>query len=361
LYWRTEDQIVIAFVDTFRRIFTYDSSWANKDLNIISLGTGSVPVVYESYFEDNEQYPLLAVMGNGGTYTHQSFNNLIQVVKDDGIVLGSRALEYIELNANAPVGIQLPQASFGSQVLRGLQMGLAYSGLRASGDDISMSLISNFTTSGSIVASGSILGTDNPTYRTYHGEFGYPYPTLLNQDYWIMLSVPSSSSYYIGIDPTVSSLYQYVDSFGNTQIGTGSIVGAAILPAFLRFGTSYEGSVIIRCSSKNTSGLARQLSSLVSMYTELLKQSQITRQSTGIDLTQLVFDQSGVLNEWLLKGIRIKSVGSSGVGSNIRARGDHDRIFYSDVTVGIYGEWFQDYPIDTATGINVTILSQWRY
>jgi hypothetical protein len=202
------------------------------------------------------------------------------------------------------------------------------------------------------------MGTCNSNYASYQGEFSFPYPVLSGQDYWITLYAPPGSSYYVGIDPTAASLYQYADSLGNPQVATGSIFGAGMLPAFIRFGTSYEGSIVIRCSAKNTAKVTRELSSLVAMYTELLKQSQITRQSYGVDLTQLVFDQSGVLNEWMLKGIRIKAVRTSGAGSIIRARGDHDRIFYTDVTVDIYGEWFEDYSLNTLTGVDITMLSQ---
>ena len=356
MFWRTEEQIVIDFVETFRRIFQYDKSWVNKDLSIVALPSGSSPFVYETYFEDNEHYPLIAVMGAGGTLTHQALNNLIQVVSDDGITLGTRSLSYVEVTAETPLSIQLPQNIFQNQILRGVSAGFAYSGLQPGGDNIELVLTQNFTSTGSVIAAtGSIIGTDDISYQSHQGEFATPYPVLSGQDYWVTFNVPPGSSYFIGIDPAAASLYQYTDSFGNTQVATGSIFGDAILPAFIRMGTSYEGSIVLRCSGKNSSRVPRTLSSLIAVYTELLKRSQITREITGVDLTQLVLDDPGILDEWLSKGIRIKAVKVSGVGSNIRPRGDNDRIFSSDVTVDIYAEWFEDYPLSTLKQINVTI------
>lgn len=344
MYYRFDKYLVNEFITYLRRVFRYNTEWANKDLELVQFPSGSGPLVFEQFFEENEKYPIIVVSSNGGNYTNVAFNDFIGSYDNDDILFGDRSLQYVVVGETSKLAVQLPLEAY-SETLRGVWVNMAWSGAYSGGDDLQVFLYKGYDTTKTLVSSASVPGTTCQVFKRVFSEF-YPYVALNDTDYWMEIFTSAGSTYNIGIDTNSTTYY---DSGGIRS--TGSIDGSLVLTPFLRYGGHYEGSFSIRCMAKNDTSTARNLSELSAQYILLAKHAKLDRTTDSINglLNDVLHSVDG---EWFGKGFYIKGV-HQGVLEN-RRRGENDVIFISSITVDVFSEWFQDYPATSIKDIDVS-------
>jgi hypothetical protein len=159
--------------------------------------------------------------------------------------------------------------------------------------------------------------------------------------------VPTGSSYYLAIDTSAAATFKY-----NDISQSGSVVSRLLLPAFIRIGGTFDGTLQIKCEAKNDKSSPRNLSEIIGQYFTYLKHAEISRGSIP-DTMRYTDDYRDITSEWLSKGIRIKSISESGL--LMRPRGDNDKIFGVTVNIAYSTEYFEDFPLSTLSGIDFTI------
>jgi hypothetical protein len=349
MYLRSEKYVIEEFVKVLRRIFRYNNNWVNLDYEIIQISSGSALSVFEQYNEENEKYPVITIGGLGYNSTNPSFNNLINVYDNDSIEIGERKLQYEEISHDYPVSFELP-STVTDETLRGIMTSLAWSSLGTGGDTIGVEVYKNFTSTPVLVASGSFEASTSTGFNDFYAEL-CPYVLLDSSDYWVTLTPPTGSSYYVAVDSTTSERYRY----GGTYY-SGSVSSKVIFKPFVRAGGNLEGSISIKCSTKNDTKLLANLKSLITIYIQLLKHSEISRDTNNVNTTLNSHATKDVVNEWLKKGIFIKAVRVG--GQEVRRRTDNDVIFSSPIVVDYLTEWFVDYDVDAIEGFNLSVITQ---
>lgn len=352
MHYRLQKYLVEQFTSLIRRVFRYNSSWTNTDIELVQFASGSEQLAFEQFFEENERYPVITVGAQGGTFSHAAFNDLIDVYDYDAVNLGTRAQSSVTISDSVSLRVQIPN-SYLTETIRGIEVYLASTGEASTDENITVKLYRNFTTSPVLVSSGSLAGTSRTSFDFHFCEL-WPYTTLTGEDYWVTLQTSSGSSYYVGLDTTATSLYSD-NSSGGYVTATGSITGKLFLPAFIRMGGNLEPVVVIRCMGKNDTAGVYNLSELIAQYVELSKHSEISRASNAVDGTKLAMLQSAGVSELTEKGIYVKNIRIGGVDT--RPRGENDKIFIIPITVEIFTEWFQDYPVDILERVEPSIQS----
>lgn len=341
MQWHLQKYVVKELVEYIRRIFKYESSWTNVDIEVLDLGDiGQNPLAFEQFFEENERYPIITLNAAGATMSRSAMNNLIQLYDNDSIALGTRALFSVPISSSIQCNVPLP-VSVSNETLRGLFVTLASDGKGVPGEDISVKLYSHFTSSPVLAATGTIIGTESPSYDPVYCEL--PSTLLSDTDYWLTFSTVSGSVYNIAIDPYAVGTYQS-NQTGSTITSSGSIVGDLLMPAVACLGGMGEGTVIIKCSSKNTTAGASDLSELVGQYIELGRVAQFTRASGSVNTLKASVLSENNLPTLSSKGIHIKSVRLGNV--EFRRRGINDEIFSISVSVDYMAEWSQEFPAE---------------
>jgi len=348
LHFRLNKYLIEQSVRFLRRLFNYNSEWTNKSIEIVQISSGSANMVFEQYFVEAEKYPIITVGTRGGNYTQSAFNDLLRIVDDDKISLGNRALTVIEISDVNELQILLPSTVVG-EVIRGIDLQLAWTGNDVGGDNINVNVYNNFTTTPNFLGSGSIKGNTSTELLTYFTEFDSNI-TLTGSDFGITFKTLTNSSYYVAIDNTLN-LYKYNQN-GNITTSTGSIVGSLYLPAFIRMGTDYQPTLTFKVHAKNDTGTLYNLVELIVMYFTLAKYGQISRASNnvnGLKLSEL--ESTTAISEFLEKGIYIKSIRQGGL--EVQKRGDNDIIFSITISIDMFTEWFEDYSVDTIKDITI--------
>ena len=352
MYYRIEEYAVKTFVDYLRRVFRYNSSWVNSGLQIVQFPSGSAELVFEQFFEDNEKYPIITIGTQGGNFAQIAFNDFIDSYDSDVVPFGTRMQSSVVLDGTHSLAVQLPPVTL-DDTARAIKVTMAATSYQSGGDNIYVNLYSGFRSTPILVASASIPGNLDTSFNELYGEF-YPFVPLTAQDYWVTFVSPSGSSYYIGIDTTATTLYQYPSGSVNA---TGSINGGVVLPAFWRYGTNFEGSVLINCQSANSSRDARKLAELTVQYFTMAKHAQISRLSGATDGLRLgEFQQDGpqAIGEFLEKDLMLRQIRIGPLGN--RRRGENDIIFTVPVTVDYYSEWHEDFQAQPLRTITETIV-----
>jgi len=351
MYFRLESYAVNTFVDYLRRVFRYNSSWVNSGLDIVQFPSGSVELAFEQFFEDNEKYPVITVQSMGGTLAPIAFNDFIDSYDYDEVPFGNRMQASVVVDDTNVLAVQLPPVT-SDDTARAIRATFAAVNIASSGDDIQANLYQNYQTSPTLVASASIRGTTDTTFKSMYSEF-FPFTQLTGQDYWVTFQSASGSQYYAGIDTTAVTCYQYPSGSANV---TGSINGGVVLPAFMRYGTNFEGSCVIRCMAKNSTKEAYKLSELVAQYFTLAKHAQLSRLPDATDGTRLgeLFAGPESAGEFTGKDISIRNIRLGGVEN--RRRGENDIIFTVGVTVDFFAEWHEDYAAQPLHDITETII-----
>jgi len=352
MYWRAEKALIEYTAKTFRRIFEYAPNFINKTLEIVQFASGSKTgdLIFEQYNEEAEKYPRITVGGTGGRYEQLAFNDLFNTFDNDFYVLGSRILKQVYVSGNSTLAFPLPSDMSG-ETLRGLFTTLAWTGLDFGNNPLQFYLYSDYTTTPNLVASGSY--GSNITFTNLRQMYAslYPLTTLTGSDYWIEFQAPTGSSYYVGIDPTFNSNYSL-----RGNLASGSIVGKLLLPGFIRIGGGFDGMLQLKCEAKNDSNLPRNLAEIVAQYFGYLKHTQVKRSNSNV--MALTDDKTILIDEWLSKGVRIKTISEGPL--LMRPRGDSDKIFGVAVSINYFTEWFEDFPLDSLDNINITIETFWN-
>lgn len=348
MHFRLNKYLIEQSTRFLRRLFNYNSEWTNKDIEIVQISSGSANMVFEQYFVEAEKYPIITIGTSGGNYTQSAFNDLVRIVDDDKISLGNRGLSNVEVSDVNQLQILLP-TTVTNEVIRGMDLQLAWTGNDVGGDNIDVNVYKDFTTTPVLLGSGSIEGNTNIELNTYFTEFDSNI-TLTGEDFAITFITASGSSYYIALD-TTSNTYIYNQN-GSITTSTGSIVGNLYLPAFIRMGTDYQPTLTFKVHAKNNTGVLYSLVELIVMYFTLAKYGQISRASdnvNGLKLSEL--ESTVAISEFLEKGIYIKSIRQGGL--EVRKRGDNDIIFSVTISIDMFTEWFEDYPVDTIKDITI--------
>jgi len=350
MFWRSENEIVEQFVKLFRRILKYQSSWENVDYRIVSIA--NAPKIYEKFFEDAEQYPVITVSGAGFNKTQQSLNSYLGAYQGDIVSMGTRGLNLGLVNENSPLAFALPDTVENTDNLYGIELYAMNAEYITNLDDLQITLYENYQTTPVAVSSASIANICNCyEYKKYYAEF-YPSTVLNGNDYWLKFTAPTDNSFYVGLDTQAENVFEYTHT-GSIVRASGSVHGKLLTQPVVRLGGGIEGSVVVRCAGKNSTSIPRNILAILSNYIELFKQAQLDRQ--GTDLTTLTIGGDTAVDEWLLKDIRIKNIRQS--TSQERRRGENDIIFSYDLTVEYYTEWHQDYAKDTLSGFDIELDS----
>jgi len=351
MFWRGENEVVEEFVRLIRRVLKYQVKWDNVDYRVVSI-EDNTPKVYEKFFEENEQYPVVTVAGSGFIRSSQSFNSFLGTLQTNIAELGSRGLALGVIDEDRSIAFALPSASIlSTDLLYAMELYAVGTGLGTYSDTLDIVLYKDYNTVPVAVASASITNIcDSCGYKKHYTEFS-PVVLLNQQDYWLKFSTGVNNSYYIGVDTLVDNIYE-TNNAGDIARGVGSLHGSLVVPPVIRLGGAIEGTINVRCSAKNSTRIPRDVLAILANYIELFKQTQLTRGS-GTDLTTLALENDIPVDEWLLKDIRIKGVRQA--MSQERKRGDNDIIYMYDLTVEYYTEWHQDYDKDTLKAIDVEL------
>jgi hypothetical protein len=358
MYWRSEKEIIDDFVKVLRRIFTYVENVTNKDKEFVILPTGSMAnSIFESFASINEDYPQIRV-DSGGMSFIDHLNNLITTNAGGETPLGYRPLKKVIATHDFPITTILPSDLVGASI-RGFVIPLANTNYMEGSEDVDIELKRVIYTTTPIptteiitVASGSLSRNPSNEYLKSFAPI-YPFTDILNGDY-LTITPRVGDSYIFGVDEDRETSCTYFENGVEINAG-GSLYGRAISTAFIRIGAGIEGSILIKCSSKDDSKTARNLASTVAIYCNLLKQAQISRKQIGYyaDKLQLVFGTTEEYDEWLEKGIRIKAIRQNPI--NYRRRSSNEIIYESTIVIDVASEWFQDFQADTLEEISVDI------
>lgn len=338
VYFRRDKYLIAEFVRILRRAFRYNSAVINKGLEYLNFSSGSMPSVYEAYADIPESYPRIIVMGLGGTNSGVGFNHFTHTYVNDSYDLGCRGLAYENINANNNLLFRLPDLE--NNTLNALQLSLGWSGVGLE-DNINIKVYENYASSPSLVASGSLIGFSDLSLKLYRIPM-HPQVVLAGDSNWVELSCSASiGGYNVGIDTEELDLAYAVNNLNSIQ--TGSVVGRAILPPFLRFGGNRDSTISIRCLSKNNSNQARDLADATESLLYALSQGKISREAHAVEGVELTRTKSGVQSEWEIKDIYVKLVRQGAL--ELRERGDNDKIYIVPLFVDVFSSWFRDYPV----------------
>lgn len=350
MFWRFNKYLVEESVNFMRRVFRYNKTWTNTGLEIVQFPSGSEQLVFEQFFEENERYPVITVGSQGGNLVPAAINDVVDVISDDGVILGDRSHSKVTISNVFTLAVQLPSGVLNEKI-RGVKATLAWTGSKNGGDDITVELYRNYSSTGILIASGSIEGVNDIGFKTYYVDM-FPTGSLTGGDYWLKFQTGSGSTYYMGIDTDATTKYQSNES-GSVVTATGSLNGSVTFPPYYRLGGNFESSLTIRCMSKNDTSSAFSLADLVSQYFILAKHAQLTRRASGIDGLSLAYLTAGAVSEFTSKDIYIRGVRVGAVEN--RRRGENDLIFTVPVSVDFFGSWYQDFPADTVSGFGITV------
>ncbi|MFA5395644.1 MAG: hypothetical protein WC346_06430 [Methanogenium sp.] len=351
MYWRSEKEIVEEFTGILRRVFSYVEELPNKDRELINLPTESLKdAIYEAHASDSEKYPQIRV-SSGGIRFVNTLNNFISQIEGEEEYLGTRPLKSVIVSKQSPLKIKLPSELTGTSA-RGLSVAFAsidYMG----GDNVDIKIYKHYLSSPILEASGTLLGNPSSQYLLNFAEFSNTI-NITDEDYWLELIPQEDSKYMFGIDTTINSKYKYYEDSSEIE-ATGSLHGSMVAPAFSRIGAMLQGPIIVTCSAKDDSGTASNLSTVVGVYCNLLKEAQIDRKNTAIDKTKFTLFSRVEIDDWLSKGIRIESIVINPIVK--RQRSTQDIIYESSVVINVMTEWFQDFPAVTLENIDIDIRS----
>ena len=346
MHWRLDKYLIEQSVQLLRRVFSYNSEWNNKDIEIVQVASGSSTLVFEQFFNEPEKYPIIVISPLGGSNSQSGFNDLWRDVTDDKVELGERGLSVVEISNTDLLEIPIPEELYGESV-RGIDLQLSWTGV-GEGGNILINFYKNFTTSPELIGSGSFEGTLDKNLNTYFIELSNNI-SLTGEDLYFTLQTTSNNSYFIAFDNSASFISRYNQN-NNISNLNGSIVGSIYLPAFKRIGGDYHSSLNFKVFTKNDTKSLYNLADLISIYFTLTKHSNISRRGYAVNGLSLSESRS-VLSELSEKGIYVKSIKQGGVEN--RRRGKKDIIYARSVNIEFFSEWFQDFPMDTIKNIEV--------
>ena len=346
MHWRLNKYVVNNTVDFLRRIFSYNSEWSNKDIEIFKFDQGKDQLVYEAFANNIEKYPAILIIPTGGNFIPTGFNDLVRTVDDDIQVLGVDKLDSVLINDTSTLNQLLPSTLNGSTV-RGIKIDYAWDGTGTGGDDLQISITKG--SSSLVIASASVEGHTSRYFENNYADFSQDI-TFDTNNYYINIQSTSESPYYLCIDPNYDGVYTY----NNTQ-SSGSVVGDLYLSAFFRIGGNFKGGLSIKCMDKNNTKTPYELSELIAIYLNLAKHAQINRQSNAINGMSLSNVDNTYVAEFMSKGINISEIRTGALET--RTRSPQEIIYTIPVNVDFLTEWFEDFPVATITNIEVLIKS----
>lgn len=343
MQWQLEKYSVEEFIKVLRKIFRYNSTWDNEEIEIIQFQSGSSQLVFEQFFEENEKYPIITVYGMGGSYMNDSIDDFVSNSDVQELaMLGDRSLAFEMVTSENPVSFKMPKLK--RSFLAGFYLSYMWDGSGLGGDDFSYALTRGTGSAQVILASGSMPGKDvmypDVTYIIFDApqEMDPKYDHTLN-----IIGVPDSN-YSIMIDPQFPLSYSTP-----TQEASGSFVGGLLQPPAYSLGGRFEGTITIRVMAKNSSAITRNLGEIITTRILLLKQAQYNRASSA-DQASSVF-AADVTAEWRAKGITIRGVRTGTL--EMRKRGINDLIFTYPISVDITTHWAVDVPGEFLDGFNI--------
>lgn len=355
LFYRFEKAGRDIFEQYLRRVYHYAGPWDNRDLEIVQVDDNSGEMVWETFFEDQEIYPVVTISTTGGTHVRMGFNDVVQNIFDFDAPLGIRSLQMATFSTDQPVAFKLPTFT-GS--ISGFTVDMLHVNPYPT-DDIAVKLFQNYFTTGSVLlASGSIRNFDGPTIKTFFAQI-WPHTVLHpGNDYWAEFTPASGSIYRISLDPTYNGVYSLITYSGSVPIGnpvSGSLYGGMRLSPIFRLGGAHEYNLSIKCSMKNSMNIAQDLADLAQLYVKLGQHGVIDRESPVAGKVDISRFQADGVPFFTSKELQIKNVSKGGMET--RKRGDNDIIFTFNVTVEVRSEWNFDVDEDHILDIQQVLSS----
>lgn len=358
MQWRLDKFVVQEMTSVMRRLFRYNKEWTNKGLEIIEFTEHDEHIAFEHFFHENEKYPVISVGSTGGNFLGTAFNDLIHSRGGDSENLGVRANHAVLIDDEKKLVSRVPDPVAGENV-QAMRIFYNWSGEGEGGDRIRCTIYSDYSQN-EILTQVILPGTTDRRFHGYYIDFINPIQFTGNDvrlEFDVIPDDPTTdipnpqvnSSYFVGIDTTVGVSYTY-----NNEEHTGMVTGVVYTPPYMRIGSRYEGSVVLRAIAKNNTNQAYNIGELMSMYLYMLKHGKISREvlaTNGTELGRLQFQDA--LREFTSKGIYINNISLSPLEQD--RRGKDDLIFTRPITVNFTTEWRQDYDAKTIAGIDIKI------
>ena len=345
-------------VNYLQNVFKMSSNWVNTGQEVVELSGDNSPKVYEQYPFENENYPIIAMIGGNSRQDDWGVDSLVRTAYLTEVI-GARARTYSTLDSSSVYcfGVNIADSS-----LEVRNIGVALKAVTAYMDeDITLSVYSSGSAGPqNVLASGSI---DGKTLSSTNIEWGYAAvtPTLTltkGTSYFVVLDAPSGTygDYYLIRDNSISTLSSPFLVFGTSgstgwTFDTDSTPLAVIQgPAHRQVGGGIFVDISILVEAKDLA-TTQKLAELTFVHLNTLRYSNLKRESmmTYKNETRSELDRASDLTT---AGINIISVDKG--SESVRERGN-DRIFGITLNVSCYGRWSEEFRLSTLEDIAVTI------
>jgi len=344
MFYRFATQIQHEVVEYLKRVLKRQTSWTNVDFGQVDISFGEThrAHVYENYYREREEYPVVVISVGPATSNVLSLSDCLPNVVDEQ----SLGVDFDDYGVIGGSGNKMWATNFTSDSARNLKS--ATFTLASDGGiqgDILVSLVSgsgNLPDS-TILTSGSIKGFS----ETAPGLRRVDFDSIkgLEKDFsgWLTLQSDALSPYKLYLASGSGSNIAYNTGswiLDNAKTPIGAIQGAT----YQRLGGGVESNLTIDTAAKDEA-TAKDLADTVAMYLLLSRQTKLLR--SGTDQTDI--KHTGWLAE---KGIYLSDISFGGV--TVRKRGDQN-IFVVNIGARCWGHWYQDYSTETLKEIEVDV------
>ncbi len=354
--WRFVEAATDEFANLLRRSFSYHEEFNNVGATgVFDLGLDDEGLVFDQFFQEYEQYPVITIAGQVGSFVDESGGGISaefgqeSIYQDVANIIDVTQYLTIGTTNNLTAG-----TSFESdQDLTLRTVGTYMRGLGDAGD------VSVYFWKGDqrgpleLLASGSVGGFTSSEYEVKTTEL-YPWIDVQkNSYYWITYATDESSQYRIGINP--NGIYKTAVGSGSAPVGgsqwvvdSGSIAATIKSAPWDIVGGAMQFSLLFSCMSKEASE-SRRLGDLTTLFLALSRKGTINRSATG----DLKMDWGG-LSPISKNGLAIQDVSIG--AEQVQERGD-DRIWVNSVTATIRGEWTVAFERELLKDVGLTVVS----
>jgi len=343
-------------VKYLREIYKLNNEWLNEDLEVITLTEGNSPVIYEHYPWDNENYPIVAIGGTGGTQDDWAIDSYLQNIWRKQYI-GSLPRDYIELSPTTVVafGVKVSQYDFKIRTIN-----VALKQASDCNYDINVSLMTSSESSpSSVVSSGSISAEDITTNLTWGiTELVPEYTLAKDTEYFVKLNLTDGSygTYYLMMDNAPDALrtpFSCLATSGSLGwVTTLGITPLALLqgPVHQQLGGGIHANYSLYIEAKDLAS-TQKIAELTFVYLNLLRHANVQREikMNYPNTTRMEFDRMSNLDDL---GITIININKS--NESVRERGN-DRLFSITLDVSCYGRWLETFEMPTLQRIEEII------
>ena len=347
LHWRFIESAVDVTVNLLRRIYKHHPTFNNiGSTGIFSLGVDNQGLVFDQYFHEFEQYPLIFVAGQGGTLVNRAIGDIVgqqQQSQDVGLYKTMGSSDTLGFGQGIATGFEIDEDLEATTVTSRIKM-------INPGDDVTVTLCRG-DGSGPVesVASGSFGPIMGSGYNSYMCEL-YPKVGLKRGEYcWLVFNTDDESHYRIGLSSESFKLGRYSGEINDPtkvqwEIEDGSVVCALQGVPHSVLGGALEFSIVFNCLAIEAE-VSRRLAELTMLFLMLSKSGDFDRSVDG-DI-QVRLQDTSVLTQ---RGFALQ--GLSMGAEQVRERAD-ERVFINTVVASLHGEWAAAFREDLLEGINL--------